>query len=273
MARQRREWTAHHFTPGAETKGTASLEGVPTPGAPSFELSESKLLAPQGVASSVSRTALIERLQRSRKIPVVVIAAGPGYGKTTLLSQWASRSRRPFAWLALDEGDNDPVVFLTYVAAALNRASPLGPGIFDALASPSDSSKERRSPGWGPRSRRCRARSSDPRRSSLAGHRQCLDAVDEFIRYLPPGFQLALSTRGEPSLSIGKEGPRQWSWNRTRRPEMGGDEARQLLRRCRGEGRGRGAHRPDRAHRRLGSGPLPCGPLDTVIRARNKEGR
>ena len=220
--------------PGAGIKGAPSLEGVPTPGAPSFELSESKLLAPQGAASSVPRTALIEQLQRSRKVPVVVIAAGPGYGKTTLLSQWDSRSRRPFAWLALDEGDNDPVVFLTYVAAALNRVSPLDPGIFDALASPSVSIEGTAIPRLGA------AIAALPRSVvlilddlHLLHSRQCLDAVDELIRYLPPGFQLALSTRGEPALSIGER--RAKAMVLEIGPEdlkMGYDEARQLMRRA-----------------------------------------
>ena len=45
-------------------------------------------------------------------------------------------SRRPFAWLSIDEKDNDPIVLLTYVAVALDRVSPLDPSVFDALASP-----------------------------------------------------------------------------------------------------------------------------------------
>ena len=68
--------------------------------------------------------------------PVVVLSAGPGWGKTTLLAQWASRSRRPFAWVSVDENDNDPIVLLTYVAVALDRISPIDPSVFDALASP-----------------------------------------------------------------------------------------------------------------------------------------
>ena len=49
------------------------------------------------------------------------LSAGPGWGKTTLLAQWASASQRPFAWLSVDERDNDPIVLLTYVAVALDR--------------------------------------------------------------------------------------------------------------------------------------------------------
>ena len=38
------------------------------------------------------------------------------YGKTTLLAQWAARDREAFAWVSLDERDNDPKVLLSYVA-------------------------------------------------------------------------------------------------------------------------------------------------------------
>ncbi len=82
----------------------------------------------------MSRGELISRLESSRAPPLVLLSAGPGWGKTTLLAQWASRSQRPFAWVSVDDGDNDPIVLLTYVAVALDRVSRLDPGVFDALA-------------------------------------------------------------------------------------------------------------------------------------------
>ena len=39
--------------------------------------------------------------------------APAGYGKTTLLGQWAAKDARPFAWVSLDDADNDPVVVLS----------------------------------------------------------------------------------------------------------------------------------------------------------------
>ena len=82
------------------------------------------------------RGEVVSLLEASRATPVVCLSAGPGWGKTTVLAQWRSRSRRPFAWVSVDEHDNDPIVLLTYVAAALDRVSPLDPSVFDALASP-----------------------------------------------------------------------------------------------------------------------------------------
>ena len=65
--------------------------------------------------------------------------APAGYGKTTLLAQWAERNAQAFAWVSLDEGDNDPKVLLTYVAEALNAVEPIGQRVFDQLASPGSS--------------------------------------------------------------------------------------------------------------------------------------
>ena len=61
----------------------------------------------------------------------------PGYGKTTLLSQWAERNGQAFAWVSVDETDNDPKMLLSYryVAEALDRVEPIGGRVFEALAS------------------------------------------------------------------------------------------------------------------------------------------
>ena len=66
----------------------------------------------------------------------MLLSAGPGWGKTTLLAEWAARSPRPFAWVHVDEKDNDPIVLLTYVATALDRVSPIDARVFEALTSP-----------------------------------------------------------------------------------------------------------------------------------------
>jgi LuxR family maltose regulon positive regulatory protein len=87
----------------------------------------------------VCRTSLVERLARDDLRPVVSVVAPAGYGKTTLLSQWAERDGRAFAWVSVDDRDNDPKVFLTYVARALDQVEPVGERVFDALASPTSS--------------------------------------------------------------------------------------------------------------------------------------
>ena len=65
----------------------------------------------------------------------MAVFAGPGYGKTTLITQWIAADERPFAYVSLDQRDNDPVVLLTYIAAAIDRVEPLPPAVFEALSS------------------------------------------------------------------------------------------------------------------------------------------
>jgi len=84
----------------------------------------------------VHRSPLIERLVRENHRPVVSVVAPAGYGKTTLLAQWAERNGRAFAWVSVDDRDNDPRVLLTYVARALDEVEPVGERVFEALASP-----------------------------------------------------------------------------------------------------------------------------------------
>ena len=104
-------------------------------GGPMFDLLASKLRRPVVRSGAVRRLALIERLS-SKPYPIVSVVAPPGYGKTTLLSQWAERNGQAFAWVSVDEGDNDPKVLLTYVAEALDAVEPITRRVFDALASP-----------------------------------------------------------------------------------------------------------------------------------------
>src|SRR6516164_10209280 len=99
-----------------------------------FALPESKFQPPVARPGIVARTALVGQLLATRA-PVITVAAPPGYGKTTLMAQWAERIGPRAAWLSCDEGDNDPVVLLSALAVALDRIGPVDPTIFSALAS------------------------------------------------------------------------------------------------------------------------------------------
>jgi LuxR family transcriptional regulator, maltose regulon positive regulatory protein len=172
---------------------------------PAFELVEAKLGPPQVRDRTVPRRALIRLVEEcSGSTPIVFMSAGAGWGKTTLLAQWASRSRRPFAWVSVDERDNDPIVLLTYVAAALDRISPLEPGVFDALASPGVSVEGTVVPRLGA----ALATIEQPVVLVLDDlhvlhDRRCLDALAALGRHLRAGSQLALSARGDPGLPLG----------------------------------------------------------------------
>ena len=75
-------------------------------------------------AGFVPRPRLLARLAEGVGRGLTVVATPPGFGKTTMLGDWARRSRRSAAWLSLDAGDNDPARFWRYVAAALERVRP-----------------------------------------------------------------------------------------------------------------------------------------------------
>ena len=111
----------------------AVLVGPPAPPSLPFEVVDSKIRVPTPPAGTVSRTALVNRLRAAGAFPLVLVVAPAGYGKTTLLSQWANRDARPFAWVSLDQGDDDPVTLLRHVAAALDRVEPLPASALEPL--------------------------------------------------------------------------------------------------------------------------------------------
>ena len=71
------------------------------------------------------------------QVPLVLLVAPAGYGKTTALSQWVGEDDRSFGWVRLDESDNDPVNLLRHVALALHQIQPVDDAVWQALASPS----------------------------------------------------------------------------------------------------------------------------------------
>ena len=81
-------------------------------------------------AQLVHRTALLDALSAGRRCKLTLLSAPAGWGKTTLLAQWAlgAGEDQRFGWLSLDPSDNDPVWFWMYVVAALQKISP-GVGI------------------------------------------------------------------------------------------------------------------------------------------------
>ncbi len=66
-----------------------------------------KLFIPQVHTDVLARPRLTHRLDAGLKRKLTLISAPAGFGKTTLLSAWASQIKTPVAWVALDESDND----------------------------------------------------------------------------------------------------------------------------------------------------------------------
>ncbi|MBB6670446.1 LuxR C-terminal-related transcriptional regulator [Cohnella nanjingensis] len=82
----------------------------------------SKLTIPPSHAPSVPRPRLIARLNEGLPRKATFIAAPAGYGKTTLVGDWARQLDAPVGWLSLDDKDNDLIRFWNYVTKALARA-------------------------------------------------------------------------------------------------------------------------------------------------------
>ncbi len=98
-----------------------------------------KLYIPPPRAKIVLRPSLIERLNEGLSLgcKLTLISAPAGFGKTTLVSEWIDSNGRPAAWLSLDEGDGDPVRFVTYLVAALQTIKTgIGEGLLAVLHSP-----------------------------------------------------------------------------------------------------------------------------------------
>ncbi len=98
-----------------------------------------KLYIPQSRPGIVRRPRLIERLNVgcAHGSRLTLISAPAGFGKTTLVSEWAAGCDHPVTWLSLDEGDNDPARFITYLVKALQTIQAgIGEGLLAALQSP-----------------------------------------------------------------------------------------------------------------------------------------
>ena len=163
-----------------------------------------KLRPPAVRDQVVARERLAESLRAGSGLRLSLVACPAGYGKTTLLAGWqeAEAARKPVAWLTLDEGDNDPVVFWSYVIEALRRACPAislpaSPQMVGAasivdmvlprLVNQLDELGE------------VALILDDFHRLSGGVARESLAW---FVDHAPPAFQLVLSTRTEPDLPL-----------------------------------------------------------------------
>jgi LuxR family transcriptional regulator, maltose regulon positive regulatory protein len=163
-----------------------------------------KLRPPEVRDQVVPRERLVEPLRAGSGLRLSLVACPAGYGKTTLLAAWreAEAARKPVAWLTLDEGDNDPVVFWSYVIEALRRACPaislptspqmagaasIVPVVLPCLVNELDDLGE------------VTLILDDFHRLSGGSARESLAW---FIDHAPPTFQLVLSTRTEPDLPL-----------------------------------------------------------------------
>jgi LuxR family maltose regulon positive regulatory protein len=168
-----------------------------------FDVMDSKIRVPTVRRGMVSRPALVNRLRARTDARVATIVAPAGYGKTTLLTQWAARDERPFIWLSADERDNDPIVLLRHVAAAVDLIEPLADPVLDALSVLGPSIWTAAIPRHGAA---LEALETPVVLVVDDGHvvrdRDAADAIFALAEHLPPGSLLAVAARVTPALPI-----------------------------------------------------------------------
>ena len=196
-------------SPGGTNTVTGVPALVPAPREPArtraFDLFAAKLHQPSMRPGTVRRLSLIERLAKSGPRPIVSVVAPAGYGKTTLLSQWAERNGQAVAWVSVEEPDNDPKVLLTYVAEALDAVERIDERVFDALASPGSSVPGSVVPRLGSAFRSM----SSPVVLVLDDvhvlrNSECRAALSVLADHVPSGSRLVLAGRAEPPLRIAR---------------------------------------------------------------------
>ena len=173
-----------------------------------FDVAESKLRPPVARPGIVARADLVKRLIAVATSPVISVVAPPGYGKTTLLAQWAARRKSRVGWISADGRDNDPAVLLTAIAVALSHIEAIDPDVFRSLAAAGAAIN-------GPR-RLIGAMSTMRRPATVVlDHLEAvtnpasLDAVAALAVGLPAGSQMAIGSRGAlplPSARLRAQG-------------------------------------------------------------------
>ena len=131
-----RRW--RHRPHGRQAAPAASGgQSVPVP------LLETKLRTPRARRVLIRRPRLDALLDRSWDATLTLVAGPAGFGKTTVLADWTTRTvvdGRRAAWLSLDERDSHPPAFWDYVVSSLHTVAPdVGSAALDLLRAPQPS--------------------------------------------------------------------------------------------------------------------------------------
>src|SRR3712207_200105 len=165
-----------------------------------------KLYAPLSQPGVVPRPRLTEWLNEGLHRKLTLISAPAGSGKTTLVGEWVAGVERLAAWLSLDEGDNDPTRFLTYLVAALQTVAPdIGESVLGVLGSPQPPPTESLLTAL------LNEISTIPDDFVLVlddyhvvDARAIDDALVFLLEHLPPRMHLVIATREDPHLPLAR---------------------------------------------------------------------
>jgi LuxR family maltose regulon positive regulatory protein len=177
---------------------------------PSRLVLASKLRAPTPRSEQVIRPRLLEILGNTIDRKITLVSAPAGYGKTTLLAQWshAVGDSLSFAWLTLDEQDNDPIKLWRHIVEALHLAAPeedVGADVLVRVGVAGRSLIETSLP------RLINVLAALDRRLILVlddyqfvTNEECHESVAFFVEYLPENVHLVLASRSDPPLRLGR---------------------------------------------------------------------
>jgi ATP/maltotriose-dependent transcriptional regulator MalT len=171
-------------------------------------IAATKLHVPAPRRGLVPRAGLIAALTADAGRKLTLVAAPPGFGKTTLLAEWnaSAEEERPFAWLSLDEADNDPVRFWGGVIEALRTVEPaIGASALATLRATNVGLVDVVVPllvnDLAGLDLRLVLVLDD---YHLIAERRIHESVGHFIEQLPEAVHLALATRTDPPLPLGR---------------------------------------------------------------------
>jgi LuxR family transcriptional regulator, maltose regulon positive regulatory protein len=177
-----------------------------TTAGPERDVLATKLHTPRPRREFLSRTRLLERLTEGVTRELTLVCTPAGFGKTTLLADWARQEQRPVAWLSLDAGDNDPTRFWRHVAAALDG---LCPGVAERVAALLD----------GLRSASVEAVAATVVNELAAQPDEVVLVLDDYhlveappvhqslaflLEHLPPQAHLVVASRADPPLPLAR---------------------------------------------------------------------
>jgi LuxR family transcriptional regulator, maltose regulon positive regulatory protein len=151
----------------------------------------------------VARSAAVRRLATAR-VPMAVIVAPAGYGKTTTLRAWERRDPRPFAWIGAVDRDGDPAQLLASVVRALDAVGALSPEVAHAAmarAGAVDDAVERVAGALRNGRRPVVLVLDDAHRIRRPA---ALEVVTRIADALAPGSIVAVASRCEPGLPVGR---------------------------------------------------------------------
>jgi LuxR family maltose regulon positive regulatory protein len=165
-------------------------------------LSGTKLHAPPLQRDTIRRPRLTETLITARPT-LALIVAPPGFGKTSLLSDWADRDPRRFAWVNVGAQDNDPAVLWTYIGAAISGIDPhrIPPDEVMAVARGGDPVE-------------AALRAVDEADAELVlvlddyhliQNKDCHATIFRFLEGAPANLEVVMSSRAEPPLRIARD--------------------------------------------------------------------